>query len=70
MDIKYTLDVPQEYYDYIKSLEEKYELTLTDRELGILALQPTKKYLEHEIQKRWESKSILYFPSHIQIQNI
>lgn len=40
MKVIYTLDVPNSYIDFIKQLEKKYSVTLTNRELGILGLEP------------------------------
>ena len=51
------------------SLEKKYNITLTDREKGILALQPTM-YIDPQrgnVRKRRESKSTIYFPQNISI---
>ena len=69
MEIHYTLDIPQEYFDFIQWLEKKYEITLTDRERSILALQPAR--YEPELVEKWrESKATVYFPLNIDILDI
>ncbi|MBP7061699.1 hypothetical protein KBA84_02610 [Patescibacteria group bacterium] len=40
MKIVYTLDVPSSYINFIKQQEEAYNITLTNRERGILGLEP------------------------------
>lgn len=66
MEIKYTLNIPQEYFDFIKWLEQKYEITLTDRERSILALQPAR-YEPELVEKWWETKATVYFPLNMDI---
>ena len=61
MKICYTLSVPNFYMDYMHNLEEKYNIKMTDRELGILAMQPVI-YENSTIQKWMETKSTVYFP--------
>lgn len=69
MEIHYTLDIPQEYFDFIQWLEKKYEITLTDRERSILALQPAR--YEPELVEKWrESKATVYFPLNIDILDV
>jgi hypothetical protein len=41
--ITYTLDVPDRYYQKIRSYEKKYNITLADRERHILGLLPTRE---------------------------
>ena len=69
MEIKYILDIPQEYFEFITELEKKYWITLTEREKSILALQPAR-YEPDLIDKRWETKATVYFPLNIDILDI
>ncbi len=69
MQITYLLDIPQEYFDFIKSLEKKYWIILTDREKSILALQPAR-YEPDPTEKWWETKATVYFPLHIDILDV
>lgn len=68
MEIKYKINVPRYYKDYIKQLEKKTDIELTQRELGILALSPT--IAEDGVQRFWESKSQLYYPNNITITQV
>ena len=68
MEIKYKISVPRYYKEYIKQLEEKNDIQLTQREFGILALSPTVG--EDGVQRFWESKSQLYYPHSISINNV
>ena len=70
--IKYTLSIPPYYETFIHRLEKKYEITLTDRELAILALKPGN-YEEPgfgKVKKLWETRSTVYFPQNIHILNV
>lgn len=69
MQISYTLDIPQDYFDFIANLEKKYWITLTEREKSILALQPAR-YEPDLIDKRRETKSTIYFPLNIDILDV
>lgn len=66
MKIIYTLDVPNNYVDFIKQLEKKYDIQLTERELGILAIQPNIAADTDQVRRR-QSKSTIYFPPSITI---
>ncbi|MCF7835054.1 DUF4012 domain-containing protein [Candidatus Gracilibacteria bacterium] len=69
MKILYTLSIPQEYFDFIASLEKKYGITLTDREQSILALKPA--VYEPDLVKKWrETKATVYFPFSIDILDV
>jgi hypothetical protein len=70
MNILYNLNVPQHYMRFISDLELKYELELTDRELGILAVQPAKyNDLQNglNVYKWLETKATVYFPNNVEI---
>lgn len=66
MKIYYTLNVPNYYIDFIKSLEKKYNIEMTSRELSILAMKPAK--YENSLYEKWmESYSTIYIPNNIKI---
>jgi len=69
MRISYTLDIPQRYFDFITNLEKKYEITLTDRERSILALQPAR-YEPDLVEKWWETKATIYIPFNLDILDV
>lgn len=66
MSIHYALNVPEYYYDFIASLEEKYGIQIEDRERGILALEPAQ-YAPQYPEKWRESKSTVYFPQYVDL---
>ncbi len=68
MKVIYTLDVPSSYNEFIKQLEKKYEIQLTDRELWILALKPNTSADTNQTRRR-QSRSTIYFPPHANILN-
>ncbi|MBO4516178.1 hypothetical protein J5751_01795 [bacterium] len=55
LKICYTLNVPNFYINYMHDLENKYGITMTDREEFILALKPAK-YENSPYPKRMETK--------------
>ncbi len=61
MKIVYTLDVPSSYINFIKQQEEAYNITLTNRERGILGLEPNI-LPEWSPARRRQSRSTIYFP--------
>lgn len=72
MDIYYTLNVPESYINLMHSFEEKYNVKMTERELGILAMNPAE-YLDEKYGKvyKWrETKSTIYFPKNIKINDV
>jgi len=72
MEISYELDVPQQYINFISELEKKYDIQITDREKGILAIQSSI----FDDPKRWkvskwrETKSTLYVYKNIILDNV
>lgn len=72
ISVFYTLNVPEYYAKYIQSLEKKYWIALTARETAILALQPWfyEEPIYGMVKKRRETKSTVYFPPNVQIQNV
>ncbi len=69
MKIYYTLNVSNYYKKFIKNLEKEYNIEMTDRELGILAMKPAK-FNEDEIAKRMETKATIYFPLNFKLLKI
>jgi hypothetical protein len=66
MKIYYTLNVPNYYMDFIKNLEQKYNIKMTGRELSILAMKPAK--YEDNIYEKWmETKATIYIPNNLKI---
>lgn len=61
LEILYHLNIPNEYKKFIKELEKKYEIELTEREIWILWLWPTVNNI-----MRW-TKGIVHFPSGRQV---
>jgi len=66
MKILYSLNVPPYYKNFIKELEQKYDIQITDRERWILALQPAKHFERVDARRR-ESKATIYFPLNTKI---
>jgi len=69
MKIYYTLNVPNYYIDFIRWLEQKYNIKMTSRELSILAMKPAR-YEDNIYEKRMETKSTVYVPSNIEIADV
>ena len=72
IDISYKFQIPDEYQGFIKGLEKKYEIQITDREMAILWL---KSWMYEEpgfgkVRKRRETKATVYFPQYIKILNV
>ncbi len=64
--INYTFDLPKTYIDEMLALQKKYNITMTDREKYILALQ--NKHPDPTIPLRHrESRETIHFPSHREI---
>ncbi len=61
MNIAYRLAIPQDYIEFIYSLQEKYDIEIGSREKWILAIQPVKNYKTGE-EKRRETKATIHFP--------
>lgn len=67
LDIDYTIRVPEQYKQVISSLEQQYKITLTDRERGILSLQPSTLFDKDSIPRLRATRSQLYYPNNIEI---
>lgn len=72
MDISYELKVPEQYIQFIKNLEKKYEVQITDREKGILAIQSSvfDDPKRGKVTKRRETKSTLYVAKNVAITKV
>ena len=69
MKIYYTLNVPEHYINFIRNLESRYWITMTDRELWILAIKPAK-YDDNPYEKWMETKATVYFPQNFEIISV
>lgn len=61
MKVCYVLNVPNSYMSYMHDLEEKYWITMTERELRILAMQPNI-YEGVDLWRWMDTKATIYFP--------
>jgi hypothetical protein len=55
------LDIPDWYTEYIRELEKRFGVQMTERELGILALGPTRSHETGE-ERWWSTRSQVYLP--------
>lgn len=72
INIYYTFKIPEYYPTFIKDMEKKYEVQITDREMAILGLK-SGMYEEPgqgKVRKRWETKATIYFPQYIKVTNV
>ena len=72
INIYYKFEIPKMYIDFIKDLEKKYEIEITDREMAILGLK-SGMYEEPgfgKVRKRRETKATVYFPKYITVTNV
>lgn len=67
LTVRYTLAVPEQYMAFIRQREGLYGISLTDRELGILGLQPSTLFDDDALPRRWASRSQIYFPNHREV---
>jgi hypothetical protein len=72
INIYYKFGIPDYYPVFIKELEKKYEIQITDREMAILGLK-SGMYDEPgqgKVRKRRETKATVYFPQYIKVTNV
>lgn len=72
ISIYYKFSIPEFYTDFIKDMEKKYEIQITDREQAILGLK-SGLYDEPgqgKVRKRRETKATVYFPQYVTITNV
>ena len=72
ISIYYKFVLPEYYPVFIKELEKKYGIQITDREMAILGL---KSWVYDEpwigkVRKRRETKATIYFPKYITVTNV
>ena len=67
LDVRYTLSVPDEYMSFIRQREGHYGISITERELWILWLQPSTLFDNDALPRWWWTRSQIYFPSHRQM---
>ncbi len=72
INIYYKFELPSYYPTFIQSLEKKYEIKITDREMAILGLKSGMydEPWQGKVRKRWETKAQVYFPKYIKITNV
>ncbi len=72
IDIYYKFSIPEFYPEFIKSLEKKYDIQITDREMAILGLK-SGMYDEPwfgKVRKWRETKATAYFPKYVTIKDV
>ena len=67
--IDYYFFVPELYRNFIRWLEEKYEIQLTSREEWILVLRPVTHY-DWDTQRMWRDKWMVYYPWNMEIISV
>ncbi len=72
INIYYKFSIPEYYPTFIKSLEKKYEIQISNRELAILGLKPGvyDEPGQGKVKKRRETKATIYFPQYITVTNV
>ena len=67
--IDYYFFVPESYRNFIRWLEQKYQIGITPREEGILVLSPVNHY-EGDVQRMWREKWMVYYPRNMEITSV
>ena len=67
--IDYYFFVPESYRSFIRWLEQKYEISLTPREEGILVLSPVNHY-DWKPERMWREKWMVYYPRNMEITSV
>lgn len=67
LQIDYDFNIPEKYFQFIHKLEEKYHITLWEREKQILVL--SWFFWDDDIFL-WKTRETLYFPSSLKIDTI
>ena len=65
----YYFFVPEAYRNFIKSLEDKYEIEITSREKWILVVNPVNLY-DWNPERLWQNKWMLYYPWNMEILSV
>ena len=67
--IDYYFFVPESYRNFIRWLEQKYEISLTSREEGILVLSPVNHY-DWKPERMRREKWMVYYPRNMEITSV
>ncbi len=67
--IDYYFFVPESYRNFIRWLEQKYEIQLTPREEGILVLSPVN-HNDWNPERMWWDKWVVYYPWNMEITSV
>ena len=67
--IDYYFFVPESYRNFIRWLEQKYEINITPREEGILVLSPVNHY-DWKPERMWREKWMVYYPRNMEIISV
>ena len=67
--IDYYFFVPESYRNFIRWLEQKYEIQLTPREEGILVLSPVN-HNDWNPERIWWDKWVVYYPWNMEITSV
>lgn len=67
--IDYYFFVPESYRNFIRWLEKKYGIGITQREEGILVLSPVNHY-DGKPERMWREKWMVYCPRNMEITSV
>jgi hypothetical protein len=67
--IDYYFFVPESYRKFIRWLEKKYDIHLTQREEWILVLSPVNHY-DWKPDRMWREKWMIYYPWNMEITSV
>ena len=67
--IDYYFFVPESYRNFIRWLEQKYQIWITPREEGILVLSPVNHY-DWNPERLWREKWMVYYPRNVEITSV
>lgn len=67
--IDYYFFVPESYRNFIRWLEQKYQIGITPREEGILVLSPVNHY-DWNPERLWREKWMIYYPRNMEITSV
>ena len=67
--IDYYFFVPESYRNFIRWLEKKYGIGITQREEGILVLSPVNHY-DGKPERMWREKWMVYYPRNMEITSV
>lgn len=67
--IDYYFFVPEAYRNFIRWLENKYNIKITPREEWILVINPVSHY-DGDIPRMWREKWMVYYPWNIEITSV